>query len=81
VETAFIPALAGLKVGATLMMRHRRKAHHLARHATDKKSLVAGKARKNFSKLIEQSGNVDENKGPLRRISERSGNVLENTST
>jgi hypothetical protein len=37
----------------------------VARRATDKKSFVAGGAKKNSSKLNERRGNVYENKGPL----------------
>jgi hypothetical protein len=42
-----------------------RKAHELARRATDKKSFLAGGTRKNSSKLNEQSGDLYENKAPL----------------
>lgn len=50
--------------------------------ATDKKSLIAGEARKEgSSKLAERHANVYENKGPLWKTQERSLNVFENKGT
>jgi hypothetical protein len=42
-----------------------RKAHKLARRATDKKSFLTGGPEKNSSKLNDQSGNLYEYKAPL----------------
>jgi hypothetical protein len=50
-----------------------------ARH--DNKSAVRGEARNNSSKMNERRTNVYENKGPLRRTSGQSRNVVENKST
>ena len=55
-----------------------RKARKLARRATDKKSFVAGGAKKNSSKLNDRRGNVYENKGPLWKTQGQSANVFEN---
>jgi hypothetical protein len=60
------------------MCQARRKAHQLARHATDKKSLAPEEAKENSSKLNERRGNVYENKGPLWEAQGRSGYVYEN---
>jgi hypothetical protein len=54
-----------------------RKARQWTRHARDKKSVIAGEAKKNSLKLNEQSGNVYENKGSLWKTRGRIGNLLE----
>jgi hypothetical protein len=58
-----------------------RKARKLVRHVTDNKSVVAGGAKENSSKLNERRGNVYENKGALWKIRGRNWNVYENTGT
>jgi hypothetical protein len=40
--------------------------------------LLQGEAKKNFSKMNEQHGNLYENKGPLWKTRPQSGNVPEN---
>jgi hypothetical protein len=49
--------------------------------AAQNKPFFTQKARENSLKLKERSGNVYENKGPLRNTRERSGNVVENKVT
>ena len=61
------------------MCQARRKAHKFGPHATDKKSLVPGEAKKNSLKLTEQCRNLYENKASPFRIRGRSWNVYENT--
>jgi len=53
----------------------------LSCHIRDKKSVVAGEAKRNSSKLTVQRGNLYENKGPLWKTWPRSRNVYENTGT
>jgi hypothetical protein len=55
-----------------------RKACQLSRRAPDKKSFLAGEAKKNSSKLNGRSGNVYENKGSLWKTRGLSRNVYEN---
>src|SRR5208337_2075330 len=60
------------------MCQARRKACQLSRHAPDKKSVLAGEAKKILQKMNEQRGNVYENKGPLWKTRYLSRNVYEN---
>jgi hypothetical protein len=60
------------------MCKEGRKARKWPRHARDKKSVIAGEAKKNSSKMNERRGNLYENKGPLCKIRSQSGNVYEN---
>ena len=60
------------------MCQARRKAHKFARRATDKKSILARQAKKDFLKLTERHGNVYESKGPLWKTWGRTGNVYQN---
>src|SRR5208337_1563806 len=55
-----------------------RKACQLSRRAADKKSVIAGKAKKNSSKLNDRSLYVYENKGLLCKTPAVSRNVYEN---
>jgi hypothetical protein len=50
-----------------------RKARKWACHARDKKSVIAGEAKKNSSKMNEQCGNLYENKGPLWKTHSQAG--------
>jgi len=55
-----------------------RKVRKWARRARDKKSVIAGEAKKNSSKMNERRGNLYENKGLPSKTRSQSGNVPEN---
>jgi hypothetical protein len=55
-----------------------RKARKSARRPADKQSVVREGSKKEFFKFNERCRNVFENKGPLRKTYEQSGNVYEN---
>jgi hypothetical protein len=64
-----------------ILLENRKKDTNTDTLATDNKSMVGGKAKKEFLKMTERSLNVYENKGPLWKTRERSWNVYENTGT
>jgi hypothetical protein len=58
-----------------------RKGGKLSCDPSDKKSVLAGKARRNSSKLTVQCANLYENKGLVWKVRLRSWNVHENKGT
>jgi len=58
-----------------------RKGGKLSCRSRNKKSVVAGEAKRNSSKLTGRRGNLYEKKGPMWKTWPRSWNVYENTGT